>query len=702
MILKNLFSPGSIGNLGLKNRIIFPAMATALCENGGFVSEKLAAYHSARAKGGTALSIVEVAGVHPTTIGNGKFGLGIYDDKFIPGLKELSASIKKAGGVPAIQLWHAGRQINGKDVLSGYIVAPSPIPCPACKEMPCELGWYEIQNIIESFGDGAARAKAAGFEAVEVHGAHGYLICQFLSRYSNRREDIYGGSLENRTRFAAEIISNIKSKTGSDFPLIFRLSADEFVENGIEIGEAVEIAKIMESSGANAIHVSAGNYKTLQYVCPPMDIMPAFNVNRAEAIRQAVNIPVIAVGNINDAVLANKVISEGKADFIAVGRGQLADPDFCNKALNDDFDSILKCISCNQGCFDRLFFEKTYVSCLLNPSSGREKDFGIISARRTTRPKKILVAGGGPAGLEASRLLAENGHKVILYEKSEGPGGQFMLGSLAPGKETVGVSVLKMADLAEKAGVQIMLGTEVTREVLKEINPDLVIVASGSVPVIPAALQEAATELLKKNAAATAHDILKGDKTAGRNVAVIGGGTTGIEVAEFLAIQGKNVTVIEAENLVAAGLSPLRRPFILKKLSDLGIILFTGAKYLNIGDGFIEAEASGMKKRFEGIETVVFACGVASEVSLLKLLKEEGIPYFIAGDALKPSNALDAIWSAADIALKICNDDSTPDNFEAQKSIKKNQPEALNTEVSAKEVSVIADEIARQLKLIIN
>ncbi|MHB1375841.1 MAG: oxidoreductase [Candidatus Humimicrobiaceae bacterium] len=695
MILKNLFNPGTIGSLELKNRIIFPPIATALCENGGFISRRLIDYHSARARGGCAMNIVEISGVHPTTIGDGKLGLGIYDDKFIPGLKELADSIKKSGGVPAIQLWHAGRQINSKDVLSGYIVAPSPIPCPVCREMPRELNWYELNEIIESFGDGAARAKAAGFKAVEVHGAHGYLICQFLSKYSNKREDRYGGSLENRTRFAAEIIKNIRSKTGNDFPLIFRMSADEYVEDGIFIGEAMEIAKIMESVGVNAIHVSAGNYQTLQYIFPPMDIAAAFNVNRAAAIRDVLKIPVIAVGRINDPVLGNKIIAEGKADFISVGRGQLTDPDFCNKALNDDFDSILKCIACNQGCIDRLFFEKTYVSCLLNPSCGREDDFITINTERTARPKKILVAGGGPAGLEASKLLAKYGHKVILCEKSDSLGGQFILASLAPDKEIVGESALKMADLARSAGVEFRLKTEVGREVIKEINPDLVIIASGSIPVIPTVPQEALGESWdKKISTSTAHDILRGVKSTGLNVAVIGGGTTGIEVAEFLAKQGKNIIVIEISSEIASGISPLRRPFLLKKIKKLNIIIFSRAKCIKIGNGFIEAEIYGINKRFEGIETVVFACGVVPESSLSGLLEMEGIPYFIVGDAAKPSNALDAIWSAADLSLKICKEDSITCISESEQNTRQYQQAILQDKVSSEIASRIAEEIA--------
>ncbi len=517
MILKSLFSPEYIGILKLKNRVVFPPMATALCDDGGFVSQRLIDYHVSRAEGGCGLSIVEISGVHKTTMGNGRFGLGIYDDKFIPGLKKLAKAIKDAGGVPAIQLWHAGRQINSLDVISGYIVAPSPIPCPVCKEMPRQLSIREINELVESFGDAAARAKEAGFEAVEIHGAHGYLICQFLSGYSNKRDDNYNGSIEKRSRFAVEIIRDIRAKTNSFFPVLFRLSAEEFVEGGININEARQIAKILENAGVDAIHVSAGNYQSLHYVVPPMDTATAFNAERALMIKEVVNIPVIVAARINDPLTADKLISDGKADFTAIGRGQLADPEFCNKALNDDFLKILKCIACNQGCFDRLFYEKKHISCLLNPACGREKEFlfyrqlpefagtniaknasGAESAEKISGkaefkmfsctqleiPKKILIAGAGPAGLTAATILSDFGFKVIICEKSNNVGGQFRLGSIAPGKEVIADALSAMQLMAEKSGVEIRFQTEVELGVIEGINPDIIIIATGSAPVI--------------------------------------------------------------------------------------------------------------------------------------------------------------------------------------------------------------------------
>ncbi|MBM3706164.1 MAG: NADH:flavin oxidoreductase, partial [Actinobacteria bacterium] len=456
MILKSLFSAGTICDLKLKNRVVFPPIATALCEPGGIVSKELIDYHVARVKGGCGLSIVEIAAVHPSTIGLGKFGLGLFDDRFIPGLNELCLAIKIAGGTPAIQLWHAGRQINSKDVMTDYIVAPSPIPCPLCREKPKELTIEEIRELIEAYGDAALRAKEAGFEAVEVHGAHGYLVCQFLSNYSNKRNDKYGGSVINRSRFAVEIVKNIKEKTGYKFPVIFRLSSEEFVDEGLDIVQVKQICSILESAGVDAIHVSAGNYQTLHYIVPPIDVPAAFNVKRAAAIKESVNIPVIVAGRINDPIMADRIISENQADFVSVGRGQLADPDFCNKARNGDFGSILKCIACNQGCIGRLFFEKKHVSCMLNPACGRERDFDPVAVEA---PKKILVAGGGPGGLTISWIFSLSGHKVSLCEKSSSFGGQLALAATLPGREVICEAIRVMVGRAKNAGVQLRLQT---------------------------------------------------------------------------------------------------------------------------------------------------------------------------------------------------------------------------------------------------
>jgi 2,4-dienoyl-CoA reductase-like NADH-dependent reductase (Old Yellow Enzyme family)/thioredoxin reductase len=632
------------------------------------------------------MNIVELSAVHPSTIGKGKFGLGIFDDSFMPGLKKLAMAIRIAGGTPAIQLWHAGRQINSQDVFTDYIVAPSPIQCPVCKEKPRELSILEIEELIDAYGDAALRAKEAGFEAIELHGAHGYLICQFLSHYSNKRDDKYGGSIINRTRFATEIINNVKEKTGYKFPLIFRLSSEEYVDDGLEIEQVKQISKILENAGVDALHISAGNYESFHYAVPPMDVPVALNVKRAAAIKEIVSIPVIVAGRINDPLLADRIISDNQADFVSIGRGQLADPDFCNKAMNDDFDDILKCIACNQGCIERLFYEKKHTSCLLNPACGREKEFNV---KYTDKSLKILIAGGGPGGLEAAKLLASIGHKVILCERSNNFGGQFGFSGIIPDKEIFSETAQKMEKQAREAGALLRTQTEVDNKLIDEINPDIVLIATGSKPIIPDIPIkdnniENSNNIYHQNII-TAIDVIKGLQSVKSHVAIIGGGITGIEVAENLAKQGKKVTILEISDKVARDLGPTREPFLLEKIKKLGIVVYTNTKAISINGSSIEVEIEGIRRKLDGIGSVVFACGVKPENKLEEILKNKKFQYYVIGDADKPGNALDAIWAAADLFLKIGNTNS---EFK------------LDSEKLSKEsISDLASEIARQIKI---
>ncbi|SLM17368.1 NADH oxidase [uncultured spirochete] len=640
MALQNLFSEGRIGTLTLKNRVVFPPMGTNFPEDEK-VSKSLIDYHVARAKGGCGLNIVEIAAVHPTS--RGTRTLGIYDDKFIPGLKTLADAIHEAGGKAAVQIWHAGRQTNSA-VTGLPIVSASPIPCPLCQEMPRELTLKEIKELVEAYGDAALRAKKAGFDAIELHGAHGYLIAQFMSPYSNHRGDNYGGSLENRARFALEIIADVRKKVGNDYPVLYRLSSEERVKNGLTFEDTKKIAKLIEKAGVDAIHVSVGVYETLHYTVPPIDLPVGFNVPGAAAVKSAVHIPVIAVDRINDPVLADQILRDGNADFIAMGRGQIADPELCNKAQRGDFDSIVKCIGCNQGCVDRLLMQGLSVSCLRNPSTGRESEYAIKPADKR---KKVLVIGGGAAGLEAATTLSRRGHEVILCEKNDSLGGQFFLAGVAPGKKEMSDAALQMGRTAEKTGVAIRLGTELTEELLGEINPDEVVVATGSVPFIPEIPGN------DKPHVVTAIDVLKGKKTTGNSVAVIGGGLVGIEVAEYLREKGKKVTIVEMLDEVAKELGMLRRPFAFQYIKEHAIEVYTSATCTEIKDNSLVIEQNGKRKEIGGIDTVVMATGVKPYNAVVDILKKAGCTYHTIGDASASGKALDAIWAGASIGRAI-------------------------------------------------
>ncbi|HWR22833.1 MAG TPA: NAD(P)/FAD-dependent oxidoreductase, partial [Feifaniaceae bacterium] len=624
----------------LKNRVIFPPMGTNFPKD-EMVSQSLIDYHSARAKGGCGLNIVEIAAVHPTS--RGERNLGIYDDKFIPGLKALADAIHAAGGKACIQLWHGGRQTNSS-VTGLPIVSASPIPCPRCQEMPKELTQDEIKELVEAYGDGALRAKKAGYDAIELHGAHGYLIAQFMSAYSNHRTDKYGGSLENRSRFALEIIADVRKKVGKDFPVIYRLSSEERVKDGLTFEDTKEIAKMVEKAGVDAIHVSVGVYETLHYTVPPIDLPVGFNIPGAAAVKRVVRIPVIAVDRINDPAFANQILEDGNADFIAMGRGQIADPELCNKAQRGELDSIVKCIGCNQGCVDRLLMLGETVSCMRNPSTGRECEYAL---RPAEKKKKILVIGGGAAGLETATTLSRRGHEVILCEKSGSLGGQFFLAGIAPGKKEMSDAALQMGRTAKRAGVDIRLETEVTKALLGEIGPDEVVVATGSVPFIPNIPGHDKANVV------TALDVLKGKKTTGDSVAVIGGGLVGIEISEYLTEQGKKVTIVEMLDEVAKELGMLRKPFAFQYIKDHSIAVYTGATCTEIRDNSLVIEQNGEKKEIKGIDTVVMATGAKPYHAVTDILDEAGIPYHVIGDAKAQGKAIDAIWAGAELGRAI-------------------------------------------------
>lgn len=643
MLTKNLFSPKKIGNLEMENRVIFPAMCTVFADNGGFVSDKLIDYHVARAKGGCGLNIVEIASVHPTS--SAPKVLGLYDDKYLPGLTKLAESIKAVGGKACIQLWHAGRQTNS--IETGMpILAPSPIPCPLCQEIPEELTLTQIKELIEAYGDAALRAKHAGFDAIELHGAHGYLINQFLSPYSNQRADHYGGSLENRIRFALEVIENIKSKTDNDFPIIFRMSSEEKVANGLTLDESKSIAQILERAGVHALHVSIGVYETVYYTIPTIDIPLAFNVAAAAEIKSVVGIPVITVGRINDPLLAEKILDEEKADFVAIGRGQISDPEFCNKSMQDDFDSIVKCVGCIQGCFDIVFGSglSEPASCLLNPSVGYEKQYEI---QVTNERKNIMVVGGGPGGLQAALMFHQQGHSVTLFERTSTLGGQLSIAGVAPRKSEFYQAAQRMGERAIKSGIDIKLQTEVTTETIAHFKPDVVILASGSSPIVPK------IDGIHKPHVTTAHDVLEGKTTVMDHVIVVGGGLVGLEVSEFLAKQGKKVTVVEMQAEVAKDMGFIRKVLTLQHIQTAGIEIITHAKCLEIRDNSILIERDGIYEELNDVHSVVLAVGSKSNDSLVSYLKDSGFNYYVVGDAKGPRKALDAIREASEVVLKL-------------------------------------------------
>jgi len=379
-------------------------------------------------------------------------------------------------------------------------------------------------------------------------------------------------------------------------------------------------------------------------IIPPLDLPELPYLENVAAVKSVASVPVIAAIRINDPVIADRILAEGKADFVAVGRGHLADPEFCNKAMAGDLDAIVKCIACNQGCVDRLFMQGLPIRCLRNPATGQEKACELTPA---VQKKKILVVGGGPAGLEAATTLQRRGHQVVLIEKSGRLGGQFFLAGAAPMKKAMAEAALQMGRIALNAGVEIRLNTPFTKDIAAEIKPDEIVVATGARPIvldIPG---------IDKPHVVAAHNVLDGRASAGNSVAVIGGGLIGMEVAELLVAQGKRVTVIELLKSVAGGLGLTRKPQAIKFLKDHGVPVLVNAKVTEIRDRSVIVEQNGEAREIGDIDSVVLAVGVKPDRTIEQDLKDAGYRYHLVGDAKDARKALDAIWEGAALGREL-------------------------------------------------
>ena len=534
--LQRLFTPIKVGKLELKNRIIMPPMIERLATHGA-PNDAVKDFYAARARGGVAL-IVLTPGIVDISMAS-PIQLGIYDDSFIPGLKQFTDLIHSCGGRMGIQLMHLGRQ--GGEIKRYKPVAASPIPLTPKDEVPRELTTGEVEGLVEKFAEAARRARDAGFDMVELHGCHGYLLSGFLSPLTNQRGDKYGGSVANRARFVMEIVSLIKERVGKDFPVSVRMNGSDYMPGGVTVDMARQTAKLLEEAGADMIGVSGGAYGSYPVIVPPYDQPRGCNVPLAAAVKEVVKVPVAVAGRLDDPFVADEVLVSGKADVIAVARGLLADPELPNKASRGDFKGIRRCIACNV-CIDGDPTPVSPITCTVNPEAGREREMVMVPA---TRRKKVMVIGGGLAGLEAARVAAARGHKVTLYEENADLGGQWLLASKPPHKQDHMLLLGYMVGQLDKLGVERKRGVKVTAAMVEETRPDVVLVATGAKPLVPP------IPGVEREEVVTAWDVL-GGREVGRRVLVVGGGLTGLETAEFLAEQGKEVVVVEMLKRVGA------------------------------------------------------------------------------------------------------------------------------------------------------
>ena len=643
--LSHLLSPIRIKNLEIKNRVVIPPMGTNLANPDGTVSEALLAYLSRRASSGAGLVITEITSVHPEGVA-GPTQVGAHDDRFIPGLRRMSAVIHQAGGKAALQLHHTGRE-SYYLLTQGRAMGPSALRSlvygATCREMTLE----DIHEVIVAFGQGARRAREAGFDAVEVHGAHGYLLTQFLSAISNQRTDEYGGpTLAHRSRFVADVLREVRRQVGDDFPVSLRVSSEEFIKNGYTVEDLVPVLPSLVEAGADVIHASIGTHGSPGGITSaPPEYDPGFNVWRAARIKQAVSVPVIGVGRFTRPSQADRAVAKGEADMIAFGRQLLADPDFLTKAVADREDDIRECLACNQGCIERLILEPgTSIRCAINPETGQELE---CPKEKAAAPRKVWVIGAGPAGLVAASEAARLGHTVRLFEKDKQPGGQIRFAAHGPHKQVYGRWIDWLGRQVREAGVSIETGTEVDGAMVDAGRPEAVILAVGGdkiVPEIPGVDLPLVTDAWR---------ILDGSTVPGSRAVVVGGGLIGMETADFMAARGVKVTLVEMLKRSPVPKLAAHGYMLHKRLRDAGADMIFGAEVKRIENNRVVVEVDGREEAVEDVDQVVLAVGLKPREDLRQALENRGVPHTVVGDAKSVRRIIEAVEEGARAAWKV-------------------------------------------------
>ena len=638
--LNTLFQPISIGGLTARNRIVMPPMNTNLAHGDGFASDRNRDYYAERARGGAGIVILEAmfvewAAKHRT------FGMGVSQDKYIPGLARVAQGIKENGALAMAQINHNGRLLS-EDATGLQTVAVSTFVNPATSEVSLEFSTEEVQEMVGKFAAAALRVKAAGFDGVEIHGAHGYLLAQFLSPFTNKRTDQYGGSLENRMRMPLQVVRRVRQLCGNDFIIGYRISGEEYFQGGLTLEETTRAAQELEKAGVDLLDVSGSSLEgppKLAKVIPCYYLPHGFHMHAAAAMKKAVSVPVIGVGRINCAVEAASYLNDGKADLVAVGRQFIADAHWPNKAKEGRLKEIRRCIACNV-CLDILLANKLPLTCAVNPSTIKADEH---LAPADTR-KKVAVVGAGPAGLAAATVAAARGHQVTLFEANHQIGGQLNLAAKAPGKHEL-ISILEYyGEQIAITGVDLKLGVKADAAAIKECGAEVAVIASGGKPKALGLAWEEGENVFN------AWEVLSGAVTPGHKVVIVGGGRVGLETAEFLLERNHDVVVVEAAARIGADLGLTVRPVLMNRLIRSSVNVFNNATVSEIVGSAVTLDRMGDVITLNSVDTLLVCVGTEANLTLGEGLD---IQWHSIGDCAGPAGIMEAIKTGVEVGRNL-------------------------------------------------
>jgi 2,4-dienoyl-CoA reductase-like NADH-dependent reductase (Old Yellow Enzyme family)/thioredoxin reductase len=638
----HLFSPIHIGSMTAKNRILMSAMSINFgVDERGHVTEQLTQYIGARAKGGAGMVLVGGGAVDPSGIELPHLPR-LWNDSCISSLTQMTTAVKPLGAKIGMQLMHGGRQSYHDQK-----VAPSPIPAPAVvKGIPKELTTEEIQLLVAAFGDASRRCLQAGFDFIEIHGAHGYLINQFLSPNANCRRDHYGGSFENRIRFLLEIIRDIKSKTAADFPVGIRINGQDYMDNGWTLDDARRLAPMLEKEGADYLHVSAGVYGSTELTIPPMYVPQGCFLHLAEAIKKTVSIPVVGVGRIKHPDFAEQALREHQADVIALGRSLLADADWANKARKGRTDTIRPCIGCCLGCIHNVLALEPG-TCVVNPDVGRE--YQRMEEAATDPPQQVLVVGGGPAGMAAARMAALQGHQVLLWEEAGHLGGLARLAAMPPGRAEIADIISFYIRELSRLKVEIRLNVKLDPQSINAIAPQAVILATGSLPEVPLIKGLFQTQMEM----ATAVEVLASRQVVGSPVLILGGNQAGLVTADYLASQGKQVVVLHRGRHFAEELSSNDRYYLRERLTQQQVKLYKRVHIHEVFNDGVSGRSGQTDLNLKGYDSIVIAEKMTPIRECIEMFKHMDLQPQVIGDAKTPRTLMFAISEAEEVARAV-------------------------------------------------